>query len=116
MQQQPQYVSADDTNISMITAAAPGRTCSTCRVYIVKDRTQFHKNKKRADGLCKACKPCARKAIQGHHEREKKKGHKATRRLQQYGKAGEADRHVPTKMPKWLYTGKGDVRKTRFHR
>ena len=58
-----------------ISTAAPGRRCSTCRVF--KDSSQFHKNKRRKDGLCKACKPCAKQAIQDHNERQKKKDHKA---------------------------------------
>lgn len=65
--QQQQHTSA--------TTLAPGRICCTCHVH--KDRTEFYNNKKRADGLCKACKPCAKKAIQDHHERAKKKNHKA---------------------------------------
>ena len=58
-----------------ISTAAPGRRCSTCRVF--KDSSQFHKNQNRRDGLCKACKPCAKKAMQDHNDREKERDHKA---------------------------------------
>ena len=69
-----QHANANATTTT-ITAATPGRRCSTCRVF--KGSSHFHKNKKRADGMCKACKPCCKKARQDHHERKKKKDHKA---------------------------------------
>jgi len=46
----------------------------------------------------------------------KKKEKLALKKVNLYGKAGESDRKQFTKMPKWLYCGSGDVRKTRYHR
>lgn len=42
----------------------------------------------------------------------KKMGHKAQGKMNQFGKAGEADRHIAVKMPKHLYTGKRGIGKT----
>ena len=42
----------------------------------------------------------------------KKMGHKAQNKMNQFGKAGEADRHIAVKMPKHLYTGKRGIGKT----
>lgn len=45
-------------------------------------------------------------------ERVKKMGHKAQGKMNQFGKAGEADRHIAVKMPKHMYTGKRGIGKT----
>nr|CAG4641533.1 EOG090X02QX [Eurycercus lamellatus] len=42
----------------------------------------------------------------------KKMSHKAQGKMNQFGKAGEADRHIAVKMPKHLYTGKRGIGKT----
>lgn len=42
----------------------------------------------------------------------KKIGHKAQGKMNRFGKAGEADRHIAVKMPKHLYTGKRGIGKT----
>lgn len=42
----------------------------------------------------------------------KKMGHKAQGKMNQFGKAGEADRHIAVKMPRHLYSGKRGIGKT----
>jgi len=42
----------------------------------------------------------------------KKMSHKSQDKMNQFGKAGEADRHIAVKMPKHLYTGKRGIGKT----
>ena len=49
-----------------------------------------------------------------HHAKKREK--QSLKKMNLYGKAGESDRKQFTKMPKWLYCGSGDVRKTRYHR
>ena len=42
----------------------------------------------------------------------KKMSHKSQGKMNQFGKAGEADRHIAEKKPKHLYTGKRGIGKT----
>ena len=42
----------------------------------------------------------------------KKMGRQAQNKMNQFGKAGEADRHIAVKMPKHMYTGKRGIGKT----
>ena len=37
---------------------------------------------------------------------------KSQNKMNQFGKAGEADRHIAVKMPKHMYTGKRGIGKT----
>lgn len=45
-------------------------------------------------------------------QKVKKMGQKAQGKMNQFGKAGEADRHIAVKMPKHMYTGKRGIGKT----
>ena len=42
----------------------------------------------------------------------KKMSHKSQGKMNQFGKAGEADRHIAVKKPKHMYTGKRGIGKT----